>query len=119
MRPLEPREGDLFTRTCLNCMTVFYTTEIGTAYCSDVCEGIIKPKQSQVETPKFSYESDNRAYIHYCYPTSDMAKRLGSQGYYVVIGTAVISPVSQTVAGVEGFCRNHSITFQPHHFKDR
>lgn len=60
---------------------------------------------------------DNAVEIHYCYPTSDMAKQLGKPndgGYYVVVGVLPISPLFKHVGSAEGFCRNNGLTWKPH-----
>jgi hypothetical protein len=58
--------------------------------------------------------------IHYCYPSSDMARQLGRAGYYVTVGvdSLVISgPLAfLSLAGAEGFCRNKCLTWEPHGF---
>jgi hypothetical protein len=50
--------------------------------------------------------------MHYCYPTSDMARRLGNAqqgGFYVQVGVLPISPLFKTLEGAEGFCRNKGL----------
>jgi hypothetical protein len=59
----------------------------------------------------------NRVEIHYCYPTSDMAAKLGDSargGFYVTVGVLPISPLFQTLNGAEGFCRNNCLTGARH-----
>ncbi len=63
----------------------------------------------------------NKVYVHYCYPTSDMAERLGKPaegGFYVQLGghngTVLTDRLYKSVEGAEGFCRNNGLTWERH-----
>lgn len=61
----------------------------------------------------------NRVQIRYAYPTSPMSVELGVKdkgGFYVEIGIGIYSAPFKTLAGAEGYCRNHSIAWEPHGF---
>ena len=64
----------------------------------------------------------NRVTIHYCYPTSDWAERLGKPddgGFFVTVGCDLpISPLFETISGAEGFCRDKQLTWEPHRFNE-
>ena len=61
----------------------------------------------------------NAVTIHYCYPTSDMAEKLkvpSMGGFYVQVGTLIISGAFETVFGAEGFCNNSGLSWVSHRF---